>query len=479
MKKVALLLLFAALISNCHSQSELFWSNPIVVADGSIYGAIHPRVVLTDNNFPLIVWGKNGPAETYAARWNGTDFDSPITVNPQGIEPYSNNWTSPEVDASGDSVFIVYKTLPLVSGNIYVQRSVNGGISFGDTLKVDNIGNGVSFLPTIGVASGGNPVVAFMRHEAGWANPRYVATKSIDGGATFLPDVPASTISGTEVCDCCPARIISEGARQSLLFRNNDNNLRDIWVAVSTDNGATFPVGADIDSTNWVLPACPATGPDGIIKGDSVIAVWLSQGTGISRVWIAAAHLSTALAGQTVQVADNVLGGTSQNYPRIAGINDTIGITWQQLYSGDINTIFTYSTAGIAGLNGYLDTVNVALAGAQRNPDVAYADGTFYLTWQDEQNNKVMFRTASIVNVGINENRQSTPVVLFPNPTNSTFTISGNYELSAMLYLYDITGRQVAQISIDKEYMAIDVKWLSEGVYLWQFGNARGKLLKL
>ena len=53
-----------------------------------------------------------------------------------------------------------------------------------------------------------------------------------------------------------------------IAFRNNDNNLRDIWLTRSTDGGDSFSSAFDVDETDWIVSACPSNGPHFAIVDD-------------------------------------------------------------------------------------------------------------------------------------------------------------------------------------------------------------------
>lgn len=464
------------------SQSYLSWSNEIIVAEDSLYGSTRPRIGLT-NNGPVITWGGGSTVQVWSSRWNGAGFDAPLAISPIGIDPYVNYWTSAEMATSGDTVFVVYQAQPIFTGPVYLVRSTDGGITYTDTLRVDNVGTDEAFLPTVGIGSGGNPAVAFMKIDQGGGNPRWVVSNSLDGGATFNPDVSASAISGTEVCDCCPATVLPEGQRQTMLFRNNDNNIRDIWIGISNDGGASFPAGADIDPNNWYITACPATGPDGVISGDSIRSVWLSGGGGPSRIWANSTNLNTIQSAGAIMVADNVPGNLYQRNPRIAGGNDTIGIAWDNTYFGDKNCVLMYSTTGLQGLTTEFDTINDSIPGTQLNPDIAYADGVFHLVWTDEMNKRVMYRTASVFAVGIEELRNNTisGVLVKPNPFSEATTLEFNAPL-ANVEIYDLLQRRVrAYEQVTGGKVIIERGALLPGMYFFAIrstsGIASGKLV--
>lgn len=77
---------------------------------------------------------------------------------------------------------------------------------------------------------------------------------------------------------------------------------------------------------------------------------------------------------------------------------------------------------------------------------------------------------------GIEEKRIRT-IEIYPNPARDRFTIRGNYELPAALEMYNIIGERVKSEQITKLNAVIDVSHLSKGLYLWQLGTARGKVV--
>lgn len=85
---------------------------------------------------------------------------------------------------------------------------------------------------------------------------------------------------------------------------------------------------------------------------------------------------------------------------------------------------------------------------------------------------------ANEVNYYEQSNRE---ILLYPNPSIGVLTIQGNYELPAVMELYDITGRKVLQLAINNEQLTIDVSHLSKGLYLYHLTTgtttARGKVV--
>jgi hypothetical protein len=81
--------------------------------------------------------------------------------------------------------------------------------------------------------------------------------------ATWKGDGPRRENSvATNVCFCCKTAIVTTGDRVYAAFRDiYPGSLRDISVARSTDNGATFQEPLRLSEDGWKIEACPDDGP--------------------------------------------------------------------------------------------------------------------------------------------------------------------------------------------------------------------------
>lgn len=412
---VSLLVISSNLI---FGQIQLNWSSPINVAPG--FDNYRPRIVLTDGDVPVVMWGTaSGPV--YTARWNGNSFDTPVIAIEAELDPYCTNWTGPDMAANGNDVWVVADCAFGSDFRVYTVKSSDGGISFGDTVNVSGY-SGLTRFSSI-EADGGNPAVIYMNHSSGWSNPDYTVANSTDGGLSYGSGISASnSLTGNEVCDCCPPEIAIDGNRQAAMFRNNDNNLRDMWATFSANNGTTFPIGNDIDDSEWVLMSCPSTGPDGFYRGDSLIATWMSGGQGYSRVFVNATSSLDAGTTPTFMVSD-IPSTFPQNYPRIDGDNEVFAIVYQQYASGGADIYMAVSINGNTIIDSTDILVSQVTTGSQATPDIAYSNGVFHIVYADDFTDNVVYLTAEIGMVGIPESSDLESFI-YPNPVANILHIN-------------------------------------------------------
>jgi len=85
---------------------------------------------------------------------------------------------------------------------------------------------------------------------------------SKDAGVTWTPErrVDAFPMGGS--CECCQQQLrVTADGHVYVVFRSNIQNRRDVWLARSMDEGATFEVPILIQSQPWNIAMCPTSGP--------------------------------------------------------------------------------------------------------------------------------------------------------------------------------------------------------------------------
>jgi hypothetical protein len=469
--RIVLLALLFGMILNVSAQGPAMnISSPVEVADGTVYGSIKPQIALANGN-PLVLFGEGGSTpNVYISRWNGTGFTTPMIVNPSGMTPWVSTSDGPVIATSGDTVFVAYIESISTRPKIYIQRSLDGGATFGDTVRVDQLQNNNLEFISLAVGPAGNPSISFIKTDLSWANPEQVVVVSTDGGQTFTPEVNASSMAPGVPCECCPSSMVIEGNKEVLVFRNNDNNTRDVYASISNDGGNTFTSMVDIDFANWYVNYCPSSGPVNLISGDTLLAVWMTEAQGgMARINIGSLDLPTLQVGVNVEVDNNVAANVAQNYPDLAGSNDTLGVVWQDNRFSVTEYFLSVSVDGTSGFKQAM-SLSDTISGMQRLPQIEYDNGVFHIVYQDYSANRVMYLTATLTGGfnGVNEEVKQFEMSLSPNPVIAESIVQINRSTNEPLHLnvHDQLGRLVQNYpNVIGQQVVIKKGSLKKGVY--------------
>lgn len=478
-------LIFIFLSTVAWSQSVLHWEPEIVVSDGSVYGNTRPRIALTANDVPVVVYGKNTNGMLYVSRMEGNSFLTPVALLQDPASAYLSSWTGPDMGAKGDTVIVVYKEEPMESGYIYTRTSIDGGLTFGNPVWVDGNDTTVAWLPSMDVDALGNPTVVFMGHNTNWMHPRYFIAHSTDLGNSYNEPLDVTIDIPDEACDCCPAEYVIKGNQHALLYRNNESNIRDIYAAYSSDGGQNFPSIINVDQLDWFINSCPSTGPHGLFSNGKLLTVYSSRGTGYSRVFISLADASTNLSftSRTIMDPPSNTNGI-QNYPRISGENDTVVMVWQESdpSNPEIQCGFT-TNFNLSEITNTKHIVNTVSTGSQTNPDVVYSNGFVHLVYSDGYTGSVIYRRGIIGTAGINNEDQS-EILVMPNPSTDGIWKIQSEENIESIQLTDISGNAVPFVTTNvDDNVWLELKDATNGIYFLEITSTSGqthirKLLK-
>lgn len=473
-KLLTIALVFCAL--NLTGQTEIFLSEPIQVAPDLTYGNRAPRIVLLEDGNPLVYWGKPGSSpKMYISRWQNDGFDPPVLINTNGID--IDLWASglgPQLASFGNTVFLVFETY---GEGIWCMRSADGGLSFGNPVSVYDLPQGrVATLPTVAVDNDGNPVVSFITTNNQEEEALYEVATSLDGGLSFEPAVVANLSAATgEVCECCPASMTISPAEEMLLtFRNNNNNMRDIWATKSTDGGLTFPDATDLDDTDWLLFSCPISGSHSMIAGDSLIAVYFSSGEGNPRVYLSTIHIGSMAKGDQFKMPTFTGEESGQNQPRIAGNQDTIGVVWEENTVSAKDIVLSYSVNGTSDLKSQLVKITEGTT-SFRFPDIAYSNGVFHIVYEDAFLGAVMYRQAGfspIISSSVTiSNTVETKATPNPFSAKTLVDFENNHNELTTAKLFDAAGLLLKTQQTFDSQIEINGLNLSPGIYFLQLQN--------
>jgi hypothetical protein len=201
----------------------------IAVSGGAVYIGWTQRVPGTAGTNLLLSVSRDG----------GQSFEKPVKVNDDKM-PASHGMHS--LAADGEKIYMSWLDERNVKfGNAELSQSSPSTVAGFEFVKADH-----------------NPQGTESSNEAGEPNSEVFFAASSDGGRTFSKNI---RVAG-DVCPCCKTATLAAGGKLYLSWRQVlPGSLRHIAVASSSNGGQNFSKAAIVSDDNWMLSACPVSGP--------------------------------------------------------------------------------------------------------------------------------------------------------------------------------------------------------------------------
>jgi hypothetical protein len=273
---------------------------------------LKPFVVARAQGGAYMTWAQRtdrGTSVYFARSTDGLAFGAPVRLSAEGMELDLGAESGPRLAADGKGGIYVVWASGLVANSsagaaseharhtgtgkggghfmratnlaIYLATSIDDGRTFSAPRQVSDGPQGPERrFPTVAVDRNGMLAVVWLDKRLETAErPGYshlFVARSTDGGKTFAPSVDITSGQDNSICHCCkPGLAMHPTAGMMVVYRNERNDIRDIYAVRSQDRGATWSRPAPIESFQWNLPACPMNGPSlAMDTSGNVHAVW-------------------------------------------------------------------------------------------------------------------------------------------------------------------------------------------------------------
>ena len=418
------------------ARSQILWDQNLNLAP-SQYGNNHPRIVINRSGDPVVVWGRSSDGAVFCSTWEMNQFTTPQKLN-GSIPMATASWMGPDIAAYGDTIYVVMKQTPEdnINSHLWIVASFNGGKSFNAPARIESISDSISRFPTVCTDSQGQPIVAFMKFSPGFTESRWAVCRSDDYGVSFNKDIKASGWgNSTAICDCCPASIACKDNVCILLYRDNNRNIRDSWAAFSYDDGKSFVKGTNIDNNRWNINSCPASGPDGAILDQSLLATFMNGSTGKSLAYWSLSDIPTSSFKTATRLPASSGSILSQNFPRIDAYGQAVAMVWREDVITGTQLMMQFSPDyKKTGLK--MDTVDLKDNTAS---DIALSKDRIFVVWQDDNSRTIKYRSAKYENVLSSSNYDKIFFSISPSPITDFLHVRSEI-YPASIEVFDATG---------------------------------------
>jgi hypothetical protein len=263
--------------------------------------------------------------------FDGADsFEHGVRVNDIQGEVSSHAESSPQMQVRTRSEFYCLWQTRRGEGEgsaLRFSRSTNWGESFSKAFDIDPTSPSQSFF-TMNVSPKGFIYAAWLdgrdRGKGRSGTSAVYLARSINKGISFEKPVRVAL----DVCPCCrPSIGFNSDGTVFVSWRGVlDNNVRDIFVAASADEGSTWGTAARVAEDNWVLNGCPHSGAALAAIGKRLFVAWHAVRDGQPSLSLSYSDDGGKTFARRTSLSDSVL---DPNHPFLSTVGDRIGIVFQ------------------------------------------------------------------------------------------------------------------------------------------------------
>lgn len=455
------ILIFLCAISSIYAQ-DIYISSASNVLNENLSGIKFPRIAINGNEEPIILYGKSG--DLYITIKSSNGFSEPINITENSPNSTNADSYGADIVTFNNHVYVSYQS----ASDIYLIHSQDNGSTWSEPIvPVEFPDHHVEFSK-IGVDGNGNPRIVSIMANLNWSDPRQIVIYTNDGNNYSYTVANNETVN--IVCECCQGEFIATETEDIVLYRDNDNDIRDIELAISENNSASYNTHQMIDFSGWYFPSCPVTGPEAIVVNNNIQAVWMSKGSGSSRVIAGTFDLGNLTAGENIRLDDNVGISVTQNYPQIAGNENFSAMLWQDNRYTFKNIFLSYSTDELNTVSNSILISDTTINGNSTGQAITLdQNGLFHICYV-KSNNIVYHQLSLTTNV---ESNQEASFLNIIETSNNVYSLD---KAAKNIQVFDVNGKLVKSLDNSK---IINLEDVPKGNYIISIQDVKTSSLKL
>jgi hypothetical protein len=317
-----------------------------------------------------VVWTDNsaGNNEIFFAvsNNNGQTFSAP-----KNISKTLENSEFPQITSEGDNVYVVWQEGSSGDRDIFFTASIDGGQTFSTPENLSDSGED-SENPQISI-EGDNVYVVWQEGSSG--DREIFFAVSNNNGQTF--STPPDNLSDNEE-DSIDPQISSTGNNVYVVWRDFSISNNDIIIsfATSDDNGQNFSTPPDNLSGDG-----RSFDPQISSEGDNVYVVWAThiESDGHEDIFFTASNDN----GQTFDTPENISENPEQSgLPQISSEGNNVYVVWQdENEEGDVFIFFAVSNDNGENFSTPPDNLSENIRISER-PQISSEGDNVHVVWQ-------------------------------------------------------------------------------------------------
>ena len=369
---------------------------PESTIDGNI---IHLTWVSITGNNKNIIYSKSDN--------HGETFSIPIQINylDNNVVAYGGQ-SGPKINTFNNRVYITYTDNRSGLTSIYLNSSED----YGETWQEEILISDTSYLNAyqdFEVDNQGNLHLVYYNYASSnhLDDVRYRFYEAGDNG--FNASIVLGVVTDNmEPCDCCqPDLEIDINGDIYVAYRNNQQNIRDTYIAVKRYGDENFSEYFQVSNLQDFIGFCPSSGPSLDIKDGGIAIAYTSYNN--QNVYTSISNLEDMNFSNYISVNPN--SNSFQNYPYIL-LDDNLHVVWVDQNGFDIFYGMVDEETNII-LN--VQKINDDNSNStQQDPIIYKGNDMFYSFWTDQRNGnyEIYFSKATNESIVLGDINQDTVI---------------------------------------------------------------------
>ncbi|WP_435007729.1 sialidase family protein [Tundrisphaera lichenicola] len=253
----------------------------VVSTEGPDRSAKQPQVAVDAKGRIYVAYGRGNQIRCAISTDGGKSFEN-RAVGEAGVLSLGMR-RGPRIAVSGGSVVVSAVAGAEGKGrdgDILAWRSTDEGATWSGPTRLNSVeGSGREGLHAMASGPDGTLFCAWLdlRNQ----RTEIFGARSTDGGLTWEPDALVYQSPDRTVCQCChPSVAFGLDGTLLVMWRNQIQNARDLYLSRSDDGGRTFEAAQKLGRGTWQINACPMDGGAvAALSGGKADSIWMRAGS--------------------------------------------------------------------------------------------------------------------------------------------------------------------------------------------------------
>src|SRR6185295_15520295 len=247
-----------------------------VVPPGMLANVREPQAAVGPKGEIYVVFGAADSIYCSVSNDGGRSFADPVRVGELGkLALGMRRGPRVAVNESGVVVTaIAAKQKRAPAGELWAWHSTDGGTTWQQPVTVNDV-EGAAREGLHALAPGPRDQFAIVWLDLRHGKQEVVGSFSRDGGKTWSDNRLIYASPDGNVCECChPSVAIDKTGTIYVMWRNQLDGARDMYLSSSSDAGKSFTQARKLGSGTWMKDGCPMDGGALAIGAGTVESIW-------------------------------------------------------------------------------------------------------------------------------------------------------------------------------------------------------------